>query len=319
MVMPSALVGSSGFVGTNLQAAHTFDALFNSSNIGDIRGRSFNSVVCAAAPATMWAANNDPDGDLTGIRALVESLSMASIGRLVLISTIAVLDDPAAGYDEVDARYETAKAYGRNRRFLEVALKERFPRRHVLRLPALFGKGIKKNFIFDLINPIPSFLNPDKLSSLLSGMSASAAGLVRNFFAMEEGLGMMRFEREAAQAAGAGPELAKRFEEVGFTARGFTNSESQFQYYGLDRLWGDIERAIALDLPVLHVASEPLQAADVHKALTGADFENSAPARYVEDMHTLKSLHWGGPPSYLYSAAETMAALKQFYDVAKTR
>jgi hypothetical protein len=33
---------------------------------------------------------------------------------------------------------------------------------HVVRLPALFSRNIKKNFIFDLINVIPSMLTEHK-------------------------------------------------------------------------------------------------------------------------------------------------------------
>ncbi len=311
-----ALVGHSGFVGTNLKQATTFDALFNSRTIEGIRGRSFDLVVCAAAPATMWAANNDPEGDLKIIEGLVENLAQAEIGRLVLISTIAVLDDAAAGYDETNARYETVKAYGRNRRLLETAVQARFDNAHVMRLPALFGEGIKKNFVFDLINPVPSFLKPDKLTALLPAMPGQAARLAGEFFVMDAGLGMMRFEREAARAAGAGAVLEEAFSAAGFIASGFTNSESQFQYYGLDRLWGDIKRCIAADLPVLNVASAPLRAADVHMALTGKAFVNAGPPLYTEDMHSLHAAEWGRPAPYLYSAEETLASLKLFYDRA---
>ena len=49
--MPNALLGYTGFVGTTLRAQTQFDALYNTQNIADIRGRHFDLVVCAAAAA----------------------------------------------------------------------------------------------------------------------------------------------------------------------------------------------------------------------------------------------------------------------------
>lgn len=312
--MMRALVGDSGFVGTNLKASASFDALFNSRTIGDIKGRSFDLLVCAAAPATMWAANRDPDHDLANLRGLVDHLASARIDRLVLISTIAVLADAAAGLDEDTDAFETRTAYGRNRRLLEAGLAARFPRLHILRLPALYGLGLKKNFIFDLLNPVPSFLKPDVYATLTASMAPESAERVRRFFTLDAGLGMMRFGREEAAAAGATPALSRAFEAAGFTAARFTNSESCFQYYGLHRLWGDIERCITQDLPVLHLASGPLRAANIHLELTGRPFANDGPPVYREDMHSRHAAAWGGFPPYLYSAADTLADLRRFFE-----
>lgn len=308
-----ALVGHSGFVGSNLKASARFDALFNSRNIDEIRGRAYDLVVCAAAPATMWAANNDPEGDLRNILGLLDHLRSARIGRLAVVSTIAVFDDPAAGYDERRASYETGKAYGRNRRLLEEAARDAFDRVHVLRLPALFGRGVKKNFIFDILNPVPSFLKPEKLRELLSGMAPGDAAMVERFFAPDDALGMQRFDRAEASKTGETAALGEIFAEAGFTALNFTNSQSRFQYYDLARLWGDIERCVALDIEVLNVAAAPLKAGDVYRELTGKDFSNTAPPLYAEDMHSLHAAHWGGSGPYLYSASDTLSALATFY------
>lgn len=308
-----ALVGHTGFVGTNLKAATSFDALYSSRTIEDIRGRSFDLLVCAAAPATMWAANRDPEGDLANLRGLIDHLASARIGRLVLVSTIAVLADAAAGLDETTDAFETRTAYGRNRRLLEVELSARFPKVHVLRLPALYGLGLKKNFIFDLLNPVPSFLKPDVFRQLVAAMPAEDAALAARFFSEDAGLGMMRFARDEAAAAGAAPALARAFAAAGFTAARFTSSESRFQYYGLHRLWGDMERCMALDLPVLHLASAPLKAGDIHLALTGRGFVNDGPAPYAEDMHSRHAAAWDQSGPYLYSAQETLADLGRFF------
>jgi len=308
-----ALVGHSGFVGTNLKRSAEFDALFNSRNIGEIRGCVFDTVVCAAAPANMWVANNNPEGDLVTIRCLLDHLRSARIGRLVLVSTIAVLDDASAGYNEINARYETNKAYGRNRRWFEEQVAASFEKVHVLRLPALYGEGIKKNFIFDLLNPVPSFLKPDKFESLIGAMAPPAAALARTFFVPVPLLGILRYERADAAEAGADAELVDAFEKAGFTARAFTNSESRFQYYDLAKLWADIDRCIEFGIGVLNVSSEPLSAAQVHRELTGTNFVNVPGTPYMENMHSVHADAWGRQGPYLYGATETLAALKSFY------
>jgi len=56
-----ALIGDSGFVGTNLARQHGFAASFNSRTIGQAAGNGFDTVLCAAAPGSMFEANRFPD------------------------------------------------------------------------------------------------------------------------------------------------------------------------------------------------------------------------------------------------------------------
>lgn len=55
-----ALVGYSGFVGSVLLKQKKFNALYRSTNIDEIKNRSFDTVVCAGAPAVKWLANKYP-------------------------------------------------------------------------------------------------------------------------------------------------------------------------------------------------------------------------------------------------------------------
>ena len=43
--MKTAIIGHTGFVGSNLLEAHAFDDLFNTSNIDQIAGREYDLVV----------------------------------------------------------------------------------------------------------------------------------------------------------------------------------------------------------------------------------------------------------------------------------
>ena len=145
-----ALIGSTGFVGGALQKQAEFDQLYSSRNIDSIRGKSFELVVCAGAYAEKWKANEDPVADMAAIERLIDPLREVACERFVLDSTVDVYQRPL-GVDE-SAPADATQPYGRHRRLLEEFARETFPRCCVLRLPGLFGAGLKKNVIFDLLH-----------------------------------------------------------------------------------------------------------------------------------------------------------------------
>lgn len=310
-----ALIGWTGFVGGNLIAQHEFGGQFNSRNIGDIAGKRFETVVCAAAPATMWAANKDPQGDLDNINALVSQLERIEANAFVLISTIAVLAD-SSGCDETSDRFEQDKSYGRNRRHLEERIAGLFDRCHILRLPALFGDGLKKNFVFDMLNPAPSFLTRDKHAALLQELPEKAAAILKEVYVFSDEIGMYRCER--GQLAGtAGQLLTQSLFDAGFTALNFTNADSTFQYYNLARLWSDIGIVMDNALSVAHLAPAPLRAGDIHRELTGSSLETRTATLYHEDMRTRHARLWGQDGTYIQDGASVLDDLRSFYTTAR--
>jgi len=146
-----ALIGYTGFVGSNiLKQLPNIQAKFNSKNIEEIQGKSFDTIYCAGAPGVKWLANKEPEKDLEQINRLISCLQKAKANRLALISTIDVYPKPL-NVDEDTAIPEDNHAYGRHRLLLEQFVSKNFD--HViLRLPALFGPGLKKNIIFDFMN-----------------------------------------------------------------------------------------------------------------------------------------------------------------------
>jgi nucleoside-diphosphate-sugar epimerase len=147
--MTAALIGHTGFVGSNLRDQYHFDALFHSANIADIAGRHFDLLVCAGAPAAKWKANQDPAADRACLGRLWRALAQASAREVILISTVDVYGSPE-GADEGVAP-QGATPYGQHRLELEEFIAAHF-RSLVVRLPALFGPGLKKNAIYDLLN-----------------------------------------------------------------------------------------------------------------------------------------------------------------------
>lgn len=150
--MARALIGYSGFVGSTLLKQSTFDFLYRSTTIGQIRGGVFDTVVCAGAPAQKWIANQNPEQDSEAIDALIEHLKTVNCNVFILISTVDVFKAPI-GVDE-NSRVEEygLHPYGLHRRRLEKFVEGHFPHCLIVRLPGLVGPGLKKNVIYDFLN-----------------------------------------------------------------------------------------------------------------------------------------------------------------------
>ena len=146
--MTDALIGYTGFVGSNI--VRPSDAAFNSKNIETIRGQSFDRVVCAGVTAVKWWANANATEDRARIERLIDDLDTIDASQFTLISTVDVYRDPK-NVDETSAP-APVQAYGVNRLRLEQFVADRFPRHTIVRLPALVGRGLKKNAVFDLMH-----------------------------------------------------------------------------------------------------------------------------------------------------------------------
>ena len=148
----NALIGHTGFVGSNLARGAHFSHLYNSSNFRQMRGGQFDTVVCAGVSAAKWKANLDPVSDWKQISALIAELATIKARRFILISTVDVYPDTSLPLDEVADIGGQLHAYGAHRLGLEEFVARTFERSAIVRLPALFGPGLKKNALFDLIN-----------------------------------------------------------------------------------------------------------------------------------------------------------------------
>ena len=122
----TALIGHTGFVGSNIARQYEFDDLYNTTNIGEISGREYDLVVSAAGRADSHRINTAPDTDLTELDRFAGLHSAVSIGKLVHLSTVCVFDV----VDRCDKNAVSDPAaltpYGRNRLRLEQTLANRF-------------------------------------------------------------------------------------------------------------------------------------------------------------------------------------------------
>lgn len=306
------IIGHSGFVGGNLLRQHDFVGRFNSRNIDDSIGSKFDTVVCAAAPGSMLQANAFPERDLEQIETLCSKLASIKARHFVLISSIAVIADFAGKDDERTEAFQTELAYGRHRRLLETFCAECFDSTLILRLPALFGAGLKKNFLFDLLNPVPSMLNSAKMKQALETVSAADRAVLKQVYSLNEQNGMFVLDRLGLGRTSAKSRIEEAFGLHALTSVQFTHQDSTFQYYGVDRLWGDIEAALAGGISLLHLATEPVAAAQIHRSVIGSDMPKTGARLHHEDMHTLHAGLRGRTGPYLEDAKQVMARVTAF-------
>ncbi len=247
----TALIGATGLVGGTLLRHSEFDDLYHSRNIEEISGRAYASIVCAGAPAVKWKANKDPDADLANLVRLMSALEGAEAGKVVLISTVDVYPEPRDVDETTLVDVPEHHAYGKHRRMLERFVSSHF-KTLIVRLPGLFGKGLKKNIIYDLLH-------------------------------------------------------GNQVDQV--------DTRGVFQFYDLEHLWSDLQRAQELGLDLVNFATEPVSVEAVAREGFGLEFTNHTdrgPARY--DMRSIHAEAMGGRDGYLMHQAEVLGAIRAFVD-----
>lgn len=147
--MRRALIGYTGFVGKTLCQQSRFTDRYNSQNFHEMADQHYDEIVCAGIQSLKWWANQNPDADWRDIDALLGVISTVSADRFILISTVDVYKEPV-GVDE-NTMLDTygLHPYGSHRLRAENAIRKQFHNHLILRLPGLFGHGLKKNLIYD--------------------------------------------------------------------------------------------------------------------------------------------------------------------------
>ena len=162
------LVGASGFVGSNIALKHSFSGMFNSKNINDAYGGRPDLLVYAGIPGVMFLANHNPEKDREIINQAISNIEKIAPRRIILISTVQVYSSMKNVDEDSKIDVELSSKYGANRYAAECWVRENFDNDDflIVRLPALFGHNLKKNFIYDYIHYIPAMLKEDVFLSL---------------------------------------------------------------------------------------------------------------------------------------------------------
>ena len=300
--MKTTLVGYTGFVGGNLAASHPFDLRYNSKNITDAFSESHDLVVYAGMRAEKFLANSDPEGDRRLAEEALHNIRRMAPKKLVLISTVDVYKDPRGVDETTPIDTEGLHPYGYNRYLLEQWVQQEFPDCHIIRLPGLFGRGIKKNFIYDMMTLVPSMLKEDKYLEL----SAKEPLVERGYTLAPNGFYKLSAEGEELE------KLRLFFEGNDFNSLCFTDSRAVYQFYDLKNLWKDINIAIQNDIRLLNISSEPVSAAEVYAFIKGGEFKNEiSPSPVYYDWRSVHAETFGGEGGYIYKKADILSAIRE--------
>ncbi len=299
-----ALVGYTGFVGSNLAAKGDFEGLYNSKNIETAFGTNPDILYYSGVPAAKFIANKNPDEDLAIIKNRVENIKKINPKKLVLISTVDVYKNPNGKDEDSEMETEGLAAYGANRLYLEGRVRELYPDALIVRLPGLYGKNIKKNFIYDFINYIPALLTTAKMAELCEKQRA-----LTDYYA-DRGDGFFAVKTDINRE-----ELKKILKTVGFSALNFTDSRGVFQYYNLEYLYKDIQIAIENNIKLLNIATQPIEIGALYKVLTGEEFVNHVAAQPpYYDFKTKHAAAFGGADGYMQTADFVYGDIKKFVE-----
>ncbi len=306
--MRTALAGCTGFVGSNLcrAAGEGIQEKYHSTDIREAWGTKPDLLIYAGLRAEKYLANHEPEKDLRLIREAVENIERIAPGHLVLISTIDVLKDSRGKDESSPVEEEGLAPYGLHRYQLEKWARDYDPEALIIRLPGLFGKGIKKNFLYDFLHVIPTMLKREKMEEL-----CAEEGTLRQYYTLQEN----GFYRVRALNGAEERELKEIFRSLGFSALNFTDSRGKYQFYDLGRLWDDLETARKHALRLWHPATEPVSAAEIYRHLTGGDFRNElagVPAEY--DFRTRHAALFGGKDGYICTGAQILDQIRAFVE-----
>src|SRR5690348_10363214 len=135
--MKTALIGHSGFVGSNIKKQKIFSDYYDSQNIKDIEGKTYDLIVSAANSSLMWKVNQDPKVDWENIKKYIEIINTVKANHFILISTVEVYDNPIEVTEESGIKDSILKPYGKHRYKLEKIISSGFQNHTIVRMPNL--------------------------------------------------------------------------------------------------------------------------------------------------------------------------------------
>ena len=157
--MKTALIGYTGFVGSNINSQFKFTDLYNSKNIDKLKNKEYDLIISAGIPGTKWIANKNPKKDFKNIKQFINSIETVKAKKFILISTEDVYEKPYLVNEQSPIDLDKVQPYGKNRYYLENQIKNKFKNYFIIRLPGLIGKNLKKNFIYDFIHKRKYYLS----------------------------------------------------------------------------------------------------------------------------------------------------------------
>lgn len=297
--MKDAIVGYTGFVGSNLIKEHNFEGQYNTKNIQEAFGKNPDLLVYSGLRAEKFLANKYPEKDFNSILEAIDNIKNINPKCLVFLSTIDVYKN-VEGVDEDHFPEDDNLPYGKNRAYLEKWALENFENVLIVRLPGLFGINLKKNLIFDMVQYVPSLLNESKYDDL-----SKKSNIIK--------ISYKKQDNSFYKLMNNSDELKKEFKRVGFSALNFTDSRGVFQYYNLSHLWEHINIALKNNIKILNLATEPISATEIYHTVFTDDFKNEImdkPFKY--NLKTKYAEVFNGKDGYIYSKEQVLKEIKEY-------
>lgn len=303
------LVGYSGFVGSNICKSERFDGLFDHTNVMEAYGKNPDLLIYSGVPAQKFLANADPEKDYEIIEGAIANIKAINPKKIVLISTIDIYKVPINVNEDSYVDTHDLQPYGYNRYQLELWVKENFEDYLVVHLPGLYGENIKKNFIYDLINIIPSMLTEEKYNELV---------VKNNIISQYYELADNGFYKVVSLTDEEKSMLKDVFLNLGFSALNFTDSRGKFQFYNLKYLWSHIELALKNNIKVLNLATEPVTISEIYENIMGEKFVNELNKPIPNyDYKTKYAEIFNGHDGYIFDREYILEDIKKFVEEHK--
>jgi nucleoside-diphosphate-sugar epimerase len=302
-----ALVGYTGFVGSNLMAQYDFQQTYNSKNIAGAYGLKPDLLVYAGVAGTKFIANGDPAADRAIIADAAENIRRIAPEKIVLISTIDVYPPGRCGYESDRIDYGGQTDYGLHRLQLEKWVAEHIKDHHIIRLPGIYGRNLKKNLIFDLIYGVFPILKLELYERLRSSdpffetvyRPSSAGHYYLHSFCADD---LRRIRRV--------------MNHLEIDALQYTDSRGIYQYYDLKNLWKHIRTAVQNEIRVLNIAPEPISAKELVEFVTRRSFRNHKAGPFPRyDMKTSHAALFqmeSVAKNYIGSRSQVLKNIKEF-------
>ena len=182
---------------------------------------------------------------------------------------------------------------------------------HIIRLPALFGINLKKNFLFDILNNAPSFFSLEKFSELRSKVRKRNHYLL-DFYQYNSAFKVYMLNREELNSSNMKVSLESLLDEFSASSIFFHSSNTTFQFYNLDSLWTDICKVIEDDLPIVHLAPEPVRTGEIYKNFFLTDMPYTNAQEHHEKIITRHSKLWGSNSTFIKNQETVSKEINSF-------
>jgi hypothetical protein len=249
-------------------------------------------------------ANSFPEEDYEHINETIINIKKIMPKKFILISTVDVLDLTENVDEDHDIKIQKLEPYGKNRRLLEIWVKKNILDYNIIRLPAIYGLNLKKNFIYDIVNPIPKLLNTTNFLrySEKSALIYQSYLKINNFYYLNN-----------ARTPDQKVRLNNEMDLKNTSSLYLTDSRAIFQFYPLKHLAKHIINILDQNIKVSHLVTEPLSAGEVFEFLNKKVFINEMAQKIPNyKIDTKYRDFWNQKSKFLFDKHEILQDIKEF-------